>query len=178
MSKILFETERLVIREIEISDADFVFELLNTPKWLKNIGDRNVNTLHDAEDYIRNKVIHFYKSNGFGFYLLTLKESLIPIGITGFAKRIYLNYEDIGFAMLPQFEGKGYSYEATKVCLSYGIEKLGFKKVLGITSLDNIPSQKLLEKLGLVYKKNIIEPPSNESLKLYELDITSNNKIW
>jgi len=47
-----FETERLIIKPTSTEDAEFILRLLNTPKWIKNIGDRNVKTVEDAKVYI------------------------------------------------------------------------------------------------------------------------------
>ena len=60
-----FETERLIIRPTSENDAAFVFELLNTPKWIKYIGDRNVKTLKDSREYIKTKMIPNLKSRIF-----------------------------------------------------------------------------------------------------------------
>ena len=51
-----FETERLLIRPIEISDAEFMLQLLNTDGWLKFIGDRNVHSIEEAAAYIQKFV--------------------------------------------------------------------------------------------------------------------------
>ena len=47
-----FETERLILKPTSEEDAEFIFELFNTPKWIKYIGDRNIKTLEDAKNYI------------------------------------------------------------------------------------------------------------------------------
>ena len=106
--EIILTTVRLIIREANLSDSKFIFDLLNTPKWLKYIGDRGIKTLKNAEDYINDKIINSYKTNGYGLYIFELKESHIPIGLCGFIKRDYLDSEDIGFALLPEYERKGY----------------------------------------------------------------------
>ena len=55
MSTKTFETNRLILRATTVNDASFIVELLNTPKWLKYIGDRNVHTIEDAVQYIKDK---------------------------------------------------------------------------------------------------------------------------
>lgn len=50
-----FTTERLTIRPTSEEDAAFIFELLNTPKWIENIGDRNITSVELAKDYISKK---------------------------------------------------------------------------------------------------------------------------
>lgn len=55
MFTIEFRTKRLSIRPVTTEDAPFILELMNTPKWIKNISDRNVNTIEDVEAYIIEK---------------------------------------------------------------------------------------------------------------------------
>jgi ribosomal-protein-alanine N-acetyltransferase len=167
LSKIILETNRLILREADLSDNQFFYELLNSPKWLKYIGDRGIKTLKNAEDYINDKLINSYKSNGYGLYVYELKESHIPIGICGFIKRDYLESEDIGFALLPEYERTGYTYEIALATLNYGENKLSINKVYAITSNDNVASQELLKKLGFNFKSQIMEPGSDEEILLF-----------
>jgi RimJ/RimL family protein N-acetyltransferase len=166
-NKIILNTKRLNLREAKLSDNQFIYDLLNTPKWLKYIGDRGIKTLKNAEDYINDKLINSYKTNGFGLYVFELKDLNIPIGLCGFIKRDYLDSEDIGFALLPEYERKGYTYEAAIAVLKYGENNFGFKKVYAITSKDNIASQELLKKLGFTFKSFITEPSTKEELSFY-----------
>lgn len=166
-SELPLETDRLIIREISIDDAPFIFSLVNTPGWLKFIGSRNVNTINDAEDYIKNKIINSYEKNGYGFYLVMLRTGKIPIGICGFAKRDYLDSPDLGFAFLPEYEGFGYAYEAALVCMNYAVNVLNFKIITAITVRSNVRSIKLLEKLNMKYNKTISAPNDKEELLLF-----------
>jgi len=165
--KIIINTERLILREAEPSDNQFFFDLLNTPKWIKYIGDRGIKTLKNAEDYISDKLINSYKTKGYGLYVYELKESHIPIGICGFIKREYLDSVDIGFALLPEYERKGYTYEISIAVLENGEKNLSINNVYAITSKDNIASQELLKKLGFNFKSILNEPDSNEEILLY-----------
>jgi len=56
----MLETERLTLRPLTTGDAAFILELVNDPDWLRNIGDRNVHTLADAERYITNSPMAKY----------------------------------------------------------------------------------------------------------------------
>lgn len=49
-------TERLIIIPISKEDSSFMYELMNSPKWLKYIGDRKVHTVEDAEKHIELKM--------------------------------------------------------------------------------------------------------------------------
>jgi len=92
MAYINFKSDRLLLRTAEEDDAAFVLELLNSPDWIKNIGDRGVKSLSGAKQYIQNRFIEKYKKEGFGMYMVILKESGLPIGQCGLVKRTYLEY--------------------------------------------------------------------------------------
>lgn len=163
-------TDRLTIREFVPEDAAFIFELLNTPTWIQFIGDRNIKTLADAHDYIVDKMMPNYVSQGFGFYAVALKESAIVIGMCGLIKRDGLDDIDIGFAFLPAYEGKGYAYESSLAILNLANHTLGIQRIAAITTKDNIHSIRLLEKLGLVFERHIYLPADPEELMLFGKD--------
>lgn len=145
----VLETTRLSLREIKVSDAQFILALLNSQGWLEYIGDRKVYSIPDAEIYIKKYYIPSYEKNGYGSYIVTLKENDSAIGACGLYKRDNLEFPDIGFAFLPDFIGKGYGYESAKGVLDYAFTTLRLQKILGFTLKENIASIKLLEKLGL-----------------------------
>ena len=162
----ILETERLTLRELDKTcDSTFVFELLNTPKFLKFIGDRNVRSREDAADFIENKYAASYREHGYGLYAVDLKQSGMPVGICGFVRRDTLPGPDLGFAFLPEFERQGFGIESADAVMRFGRENLGFTDVYAITSPDNDASGRLLEKLGFEFQEVIVS--GDESLKLY-----------
>ncbi len=164
----ILETERLVIRELDSAvDAETIFELLNTPKFLRYIGDRGVRSVEEARDFIENRYRQSYRDHGYGLYAVELKDGT-PIGMCGFVRRDTLPGPDIGFAFLPEFEGQGYGFESAAAMMEYGREVLGFGEVLAITSLDNHASGHLLEKLGFRFVEEISS--GGEKLRLYASD--------
>ncbi len=161
----ILETERLLLREVEPDDAGFVLDLLNQPSFKKYIGDRGVRTVEQAREYIATRFTKSYEENGFGLYLVELRTDATPIGVCGLVKRNELDDPDIGFALLPQFEKRGYAFEAADAVMRYGRETLGLLRVLAITTLDNESSGRLLEKIGLLFKHEIVL--RDETLKLF-----------
>lgn len=160
-------TERLIIQEAKVNDSQFFLELLNSPNWIEFIGDRGVKNEKQAVDYIENSLLNSYKKYGFGLFKMCLKESLVPIGLCGFVKRDYLDKPDIGFAILPAYEGKGYMFEACKAVMDHGIQKLQFETVLGITTISNLRSRSLLTKIGLSEIGSVKPPEKDQELLLY-----------
>ncbi|MES5845682.1 MULTISPECIES: GNAT family N-acetyltransferase [unclassified Bacillus cereus group] len=162
---IVLETERLILRWLDIKDAPFILELVNDPAWIQFIGNKGVRTLEDATNYIVNGPIDMYNKLGFGLYLVERKEDLTPLGMCGLIKRDSLEDVDIGFAFLEEFRSNGYGYESASAVIDYGVQNLGLKRIVAITTIDNIHSGKLLEKVGLQFEKIISD--SEEGLKLF-----------
>lgn len=164
-------TQRLMLSPFSAQDAPFIFELLNMPEWIQFIGDRNIKTLADAEHYIVAKLMPSYATNGFGFYIVKLKDGETPIGMCGLVKRDSLENEDIGFAFLSSFTGKGYAFEAATATLLHAKEDLKLHKISAITIAENIHSIRLLEKIGLTFQKTIKVADDGEELLLFEKDL-------
>lgn len=162
-------TERLYLRAVEEGDAGFIFELLNTPKWLKFIGNRNVKSIENAKEYIRTKMVPQQLRLGYGNYVVIQKETSLPIGTCGLYDREGLEGIDIGFAFLPNFEQKGYAFEAASLIRDLGFNEFGIGHISAITTKENKASQRLLEKLGLEFIKYTKLPDSNETLLYYSL---------
>ena len=163
----ILETERLVLAHLTAEDAPFIFELLNTPAWLQFIGDRGIKTPEDASRYIMRGPVNSYQKNGFGLYLVRLKDTRHPAGLCGLIKRESLDDVDIGFAFLPAYNGKGYAFEAAAATLHYGFSTLGLKRIVAITNEDNSRSIHLLEKLGLRFERKVLHDGEAKELMLF-----------
>ena len=163
----IIETNRLILRKFIIDDAGFVLELLNSPSWLKYIGDRNVKNLEDAKNYISDKLISSYIKNGFGLYEIILKKDNIPVGMCGLIKRDTLENIDLGFALSPVFTGNGYAFEAAFATLNYAKTVLKLERIIAITTTENKNSIKLLEKLKFVFEKMVHLSNEEEELMLF-----------
>ena len=164
----IIETERLIICQLTVEDKEFIFELLNTPSWLKFIGNKNINSIEDAENYILNVPMKSYEKFGFGLYMTKLKDDT-PIGICGLIKRGVLEDVDLGFAFLPEYEGKGYAFEAASAVMTYAKSILGLEKIVAITNPDNIASIKLLKKIGFELKNTIKLSQDDNEIMLFSI---------
>jgi len=165
----ILETNRLYLREFVEDDDAFIFELLNSPTWLKYIGDRGVNSLDDARKFISEKYISSYKNNGFGLYAVILKDGNMPIGMCGLIKRDTLEDIDIGFAFLPDYISKGYGYESASAVLKFAKEKLKISRIVAITIKINLNSVNLLKKLGMKFEKSFFMDGDTEELMLFAI---------
>ena len=167
MSTIL-ETSNLLLRKFTVDDAGFMLRLLNEPTWIQYIGDRNVRTLEQAQQYLINGAIKSYKDYGFGFYMVLHKETREPVGTVGFVKRPFLECPDYGFAFLPEYTGQGYAFEVSAAAMDFAEQILRLSRIEAITTPDNKRSINLLVKIGFRFEKSIHE--EGEELFLFGKD--------
>jgi len=163
------ETERLFLYPVSLEDAPFILKLYNAPKFIQFIGDRNLRTVEDAENYIKQRFLPHYEKFSFGSFIIIQKSDGKKIGSTGIFSREGLDGPDIGFSFLPEFEGKGFGFESSKKLLDMALSEFGLEKISAITTNENIESQKLIEKLGLEFLKMIRLPDDEEDLRYYEI---------
>ncbi len=142
------DTERLRLRAIVTRDWAFIRTLLNSPGWLRFIGDRKVHTKAEAVSYIEKGPMANYRQLGFGTGLVELKATGKPIGMCGLLQRPFLPVPDIGFAYLEEYTGKGYGYEAAHGLLLHLAATKRFQHIMAFCQPDNQPSAALLLKLG------------------------------
>ena len=153
--KVVCETERLIVRQFELSDAPFIVRLLNDDLFIRYIGDKNVRMHEDATNYLKTGPMASYKKHGFGLNLVCLKETHTPIGMCGLLKRDELESPDLGYAFLPEYSGKGYAREAAENALKTVMKTCSLDKVVAVPLPDNVRSNKLLETIGFRLKETI-----------------------
>lgn len=163
---VVAETERLILRHLALSDAEFILRLVNEPSWLEFIGDKGVRNLADAGDYLRKGPLDMYARHGFGLFRVEVEQTGEVIGLCGLLKRDSLPDADIGFAFLPQFWGKGYAHEAATAVLDLAQRAFGLKRILAITTPSNRASMRVLEKIGLQFE-GMIAFDGGQQLKLF-----------
>ena len=163
----IIETNRINLREFALDDNEFIFRLVNAPGWLKNIGSFNITTAADAQKFIAEKLIPSYKQYGFGFWVMGLKPENIPVGMCGLIKRKTLDDVDIGFALLPEYEGNGFATEAAVAVMKYAKETLKLIKLAAVATPHNVRSIKILTGFGFNFEKIICLPGDEKDWGLY-----------
>lgn len=170
---IVIETQRLLLKKLENSDAIFIKKLVNDPDWIRFIGERNIHTEDDARAYLEKGPLKSYALNGFGLYKVSTRVQNIAVGICGLIKRDELDDVDIGYALLRDFRGKGYAIEAARAVLKFGHQKLGLRRIVAITTADNERSGRLLAKAGLHFEKMIKLNDDQTENKLFAIEFGS-----
>lgn len=173
---IVLKTERLDLSLIEKDDAPFLIELLNDPSFIENIGDRQVRSKADALQYIENGPAASYARNGYGLYLVRLTEIGESLGMCGLIKRDYLEDVDIGYAYLPRYWRQGYAFEAASAVMGFASLELGLERMAAIVNPENIPSIRLLQKLGFHFEKMIRVPGQSRDIQMLTCPLQGYNR--
>ena len=163
----VIETPRLLLRHLELHDAEFILELVNDPDWLRYIGDKKVKTVEEAHHYIARGPRALYERLGFGLYLVELRSSGEALGICGLIKRDTLDDVDIGYAFLPRYRANGYASEAAMATLEFARRNLGLKRIVAITSPDNESSARLLERIGMRFERTLKLAADDDVVNLF-----------
>jgi [ribosomal protein S5]-alanine N-acetyltransferase len=145
--------------------------LLNDPAFIRNIGDRGVRTVADAESYLTAGPLASYERFGFGLYMVELKPSRASIGICGLVKRDTLPDVDIGFAFLPRFWSRGYAFESALAVRDHARNDVGLERLVAIVDPLNAGSIRVLEKLGFTFERMVRLGDEHKNLRLFGCDL-------
>jgi RimJ/RimL family protein N-acetyltransferase len=161
-------TPRLALRQLDPdSDTGFILELVNTPGWLRHIGDRGMRSLDDARRYLREGPCEMYARHGLGLLRVERNDTGQKLGICGLIQRDELDDIDLGFAFLPEHWSRGYAFESAAAVLRWGSRDLGHERIVAITAPGNVASIRLLEKLGFRFERLLRLQDQAPEVRLY-----------
>lgn len=156
---LILETERLLLRPFEMSDADELFEMDKNPNVHDYLWQKPVEHIDEVYAYIE-MVQKQYQENGIGRFSTILKETNELIGWTGIKfvndhiENGNTNFYDYGYRLNPKFWGKGYATEASTAWLDYGFNQMSIQEMNAYTHAENSASNRVLEKIGMTFMQN------------------------
>ena len=169
----ILETARLRLRTITPDDAAFYHALVNDPSWIEHIGDKGIRSVEQARTAIIDGPVAMQQRHGHSLYVMERRSDGQPLGLCGLIKRDSLPDVDIGYAIRPAHFGQGYTFEAAQAVLAMAHERLGLKRVMGITNPGNASSIGLLLKLGLRFVEARQLPPEGRMTNIYAIELPS-----
>lgn len=141
--------------EINLSDADFIFQLVNQKSFKTHIGDKKIKTLDDAKAHIKTSYIASYKKYNFGMWGIKDAKTGVLVGVCGLVQRPEFDTPDLGYALLDEHVKKGYIAEAASKTLIYAKENANISRINAMTSTDNTQSINVLTRLGFTFIKQV-----------------------
>jgi len=166
--KIIFETDRLIVRRLKVSDFDLFHKMQSNPNVMKFVRPK-ANTFEENKAEIK-RLINLYEKQGnnFWIYAIELKETNTFIGTVALVKDG--DYDEIGYRLLEDEWGKGFGFEVTRGLIEY-CKGNNFEKLIAYAAIENKASTKILEKLNFQFVKKLIAEDLNIEERKFELKL-------
>ena len=156
------QTNRLILRPLEISDAQAMFDMNKNPevhKYLWQTTEKNICESIKVIEYVQEQ----YKKNKIGRFATILKETNEFIGWTGIkfvndqTENGNTNFYDYGYRLDEKFWNKGYATEASIAWLDYGFNQMKIEKMNAYTHFENGASNHILQKVGFNFIEDYLD---------------------
>ncbi|TMI95270.1 MAG: GNAT family N-acetyltransferase [Bacteroidetes bacterium] len=152
------KTQRLLLRKLEITDANEIFFLRSNEEVLRYLGREPAKTVAEAEEFISKikKAVDENDSVLWGITFLSDPSTIIgTICLWNFEKENYRS--EIGYILHPDHWRKGIMKEAINSVVDYGFDVLGLHSIGASLSPENIASSSVLESAGFVKEAHLKE---------------------
>lgn len=142
-------TKRLIIREFTEADAKAFHLTMGDPEVMGRIPGGVSSSVGETRNKIR-KIMKCYQAWGCCMWAIILRKNGEMIGdcglmpVEGKGPEIELTYD-----IAKEYWNQGYATEASKACLQFGLEEMGFKRIIAITFPDHAVSMRVMEKAGM-----------------------------
>lgn len=141
----VIETERLTLRPIALEDFPRWAEMMGDPEAAKFLGGaqpaatawRGFMTMAGA-----------WSLTGVSMFSLIERDTGLWLGRIGPWRPHGWPGTEVGWGLHPDAQGKGYGVEAATAAIDYAFDVLGWTEVIHCIDPDNVPSQRLAERVG------------------------------
>jgi ribosomal-protein-alanine N-acetyltransferase len=171
----VLDSERLLFKKLSNDDIDFIQYYLSDEERTRYLPLGNSYSKHEAEDWLKNRVLHWEKNN-FGVYLLLNRESEKAIGYCGIEFVMDSEYVEICYGLTQDSWGKGYALEAALLMIKHGLKTLHLKTIYGAVVPGNSASKNILKKCGMV-EDNSFNLYGN-SVESFSINVEKRSEIW
>ena len=162
-------TERLILRKIELEDAEELCNLLNDEKVQEFLAGIPENyTIKMALDYISDTLSKSYLKKDFYDWGIEDKQTHKLIGrICVYKFDDYRRMADLVWYIIPAVRGRGFITEAGKAVVEF-LQNLGFERIEAFANVENIASIKVMEKIGMQYEGTLRKYDCRRDGSLYD----------
>lgn len=163
----VLKTERLTLRQLLSSDANEIFALRSDPNVNKYLDREPGKSMNDAKTFIQIINENIQRNDSI-YWAITLSDTDKLIGTI-----CLFNFSDdnitaeIGYELLPEWQGKGIMQEATSKVIDFAIQHIGLNTIKAYTHAENQSSTRLLERFNFKKENDVAEG----NLMLFQLTI-------
>lgn len=154
--KIFVETDRLILRELEHTDENDLFEMDSDPEvhlYIENKPVKSMAEVKQAIEMLRKQ----YRENGIARWAVVDKLSNECIGWAGLkyfkdTLNNHSHFYDLGYRFKKKHWGQGFATESSIAIVDYGFNNLKINSISSIVDPQNVNSKKVLNKLGFIHQ--------------------------
>lgn len=148
----MIETQRLILRRFTSDDLDAFASMNADPDVMRYIGEGKPQSR--AQTHLRLiAILDHWEQHGFGLCAVIDKATRSFIGFCGLQYLDNTSEIEVGYRLEKKFWGMGLATEAAEASLRYGFHELGLERIVGVVHPENVPSQSVIQKIGLRYVK-------------------------
>lgn len=154
----ILKTERLLLRHVNINDAETILSLRSNDEVMKYIPRPYLKTKEEALELIAMFDDKIENGIGINWGICFLDEPEKLIGIIGHYRLKPEHYRaEVGYMIFPEYNGKGIVSEALQKVIEYGFKEMKLHSIEAILDPENKGSEKVLLKNGFVKEGHFIE---------------------
>ncbi len=150
----MLETERCLLREMNLNDADGIYRLNLHADIFRFTTDPPFKSLKEATEFLSK--YDTYTKTGMGRWAVELKSTGEFIGWCGLKFIAEEKEVDVGYRLLPEYWGNGYAVETALACCKWGFEIKGLNRIVARVHKENLRSLRVVEKMKMTYEKDLI----------------------
>ena len=150
---VMLETNRLILRKFEISDAEAMFNNwasdAEVAKYMRWNAHKNIN---ETKEVLLNRIERYSNLNTY-HWAITLKSTDIPIGnIALMSSNEYDMCAEVAYCLGRQYWGQGIITEALIAVLKFGLIEVNFNRIEAYHAISNMTSGKVMQKAGMKFE--------------------------
>jgi ribosomal-protein-alanine N-acetyltransferase len=144
----VLETQRLVLREFRLDDAEALFKIRSDKKVLMYMDTHPHNSIADSDAMIRRITASFNERTGLN-WVIEEKAAGKMIGYVCYHRLMReCSRAEIGYSLTPDKWGNGYAIESVKRLVEFGFGEMNLHSIEANVNPDNEASIRLLDKIG------------------------------
>lgn len=166
MSSVTTITERLNLRKMTPHDVPNLLQIFSDP-----VAMRYYPSTRNEEETMGwiHRTLDNYDTYGVGFWVVEEKLrgrflgqcGIIPQELDG------IRQMEIAYLLVRREWGQGYATEAASACKQYGFETMGYNKLISLIDVNNTPSMRVAERIGMRVEQTIIK--WGEEVRVYSI---------
>jgi len=163
------ETNRLILRSFELSDAEAAFEWLGDPVVMRLTPTGPDGSIEKTQTRLAGFINH-QKAHGFSKWLISDRDSGVAMGDSGLLVLQDYGWIDLGFRFAQQYWGKGFATEAASAWVRAAFDDFHPRRLGAFVHPENVASIRVLEKVG--FRRERYETVMGMDSIVFSLDVS------